>query len=502
MALTETPQFQGRALVNGRFLDSDGERVIALVNPADNAKTGAFAACSAAQVASAVKSARAAFEQGVWHNQPPPFRKAVLMRWADLIEHNRDEIAACDRIDMGKPISAGRFEVGIASGFARYYGEAIDKFYPGRSAPTFSGSFELQVRRPRGVVAAITPWNFPVINAMMKLSQILAAGNTVVLKPSEQAPRSAELLAQLALEAGMPPGVFNLLQGDGETGAALAAHAEIDLVAFTGSTRTGRALMATIGNSTLKPVMLECGGKSPEIVFADIASEERPAVARAIVANAMMNTGQVCVARSRLYLEAPIYDEMLALITDAARALIPGDPTQDNTQLGPLASQRQFNTVLSYIDSGLADGGALVLDGRKEQGRGCFVGPTLFTGLAEDARMVREEVFGPVLSISRFEGEAEVVARANASPYALAATVWTTSLRRGHEIPAALNAGMVRVQACAAQSPVGGYAHAGEPAKQSGFGIEGGMLALESFSRLQSVEMVFGGAAAQAGETR
>jgi gamma-glutamyl-gamma-aminobutyraldehyde dehydrogenase len=252
--------------------------------------------------------------------------------------------------------------------------------------------------------------------------------------------------------------------------------------------------MTTIGGSALKPVLLECGGKSPELVFADIAVEDRQAVARAIVANAMMNTGQVCVARSRLYLEAPIYDEMLALITDAAHAMTPGDPAKENTQLGPLASQRQLRTVHSYIEAGLADGGNLILDGRKKQANGAFVGPTVFTGLDEDARMVREEIFGPVLSVARFDSEVEAVTRANASPYALAATVWTTSLRRGHEIPAALNAGMVRVQACAAQNPVGGYAHAGEPAKQSGFGIEGGMLAFESFSRLQSVEMVFGGA--------
>lgn len=491
---TEASKFQGKAIINGRFLDGGGERRIALVNPADNAETGAFAASTSAQVDSAAKAARAAFEKGVWHSQPPPFRKAVLSQWSDLIEKNREELASRDLLDMGKPISAARFEVGIAAGFARYYAEAIDKFYPGRTAPTFPGACELQVRRPRGVVAAITPWNFPVVNAMMKLSQILAAGNTAILKPSEQSPRSAELLVQLALEAGMPPGVLNLVQGDGETGSALAAHHDVDLVAFTGSTRTGRALMSAIGESSLKPVMLECGGKSPELVFADIAASDRPDIARAIVANAMMNTGQVCVARSRLYLEDAIFDEMLELVTAAARAMAPSDPRDETTQMGPLASRKQTKTVLSYIEAGVADGGALVLDGRRNDASGCYIGPTLFTGLRDDARMVREEIFGPVISIARFSSESEAISRANASPYALAATVWTTNLRRAHEIPAALNAGMVRVQACAAPNPVGGYAHAGEPAKQSGFGIEGGMLALESFSRLQSIETVFGAA--------
>lgn len=482
--------------VGGGRSDAASEREIVLTNPANGAETARFVAAGAEAVDGAVKAARSAFE-GVWGGMPPAARAGVLKAFAAEVEANAERLAASDCLDMGKPISAGRFEAGmVAAGFIRYYAEAIDKWQRGAVAPTDAGAFEAQLRRPRGVIGTIIPWNFPVINLAMKIAPMLAAGNAVVAKPSELSPRSASLIAELALAAGLPPGALNVVPGDGQTGDALARHDGIDMLAFTGSTATGKALMRAVGESSLKPVLLECGGKSPEVVFADMAGQNLDAIAAQIVGGAMVNQGQVCVMRSRLYVEDAIYDALLEKIVAQAGAIRPGDPADPATQFGPLASRRQQATVEGFIDAAEAEGTKLLLDGRgalPESG-GCYVGPTLFETTNTGASIMQNEVFGPVIAVQRFSGEDEAVRLANGTAYGLAATIWTSDLGRAHRVSGRIDAGMTKVMAAPVRRMGAGFAHSAEACKQSGFGIEGGLGALESFSRLQAVEFHYGDA--------
>lgn len=476
--------------IGGARSDPDSEHELVLTNPATGKETARFVAAGAEAVDGAVKAARSAFD-GAWGAMPPAARAGVLKAFAAQVEANADQLAAADCLDMGKPVSAGRFEAGmIAAGFIRYYAEAIDKWQRGAVAPTDAGAFEMQVRRPRGVVATIIPWNFPVINLAMKIAPMLAAGNAVVAKPSEISPRSASLMAELAMAAGLPPGALNVVPGAAQTGDLLARHGDVDMLAFTGSTATGKALMRAIGESSLKPVLLECGGKSPEIVFADMAAQDLDAIAAQIVGGAMMNQGQVCVMRSRLYIEDAIYDALLERIVIQAGAIRPGDPADPATQFGPLASRRQQSAVEGFITAAEAEGTRMLLDGRGAlaQSGGSYVGPTLFETAGNAGSIVQNEVFGPVIAVQRFRGEDEAIRLANGTSYGLAATIWTSDLGRAHRVSAAVDAGMTKVMAAPVRRMGAGFAHSAEACKQSGFGIEGGLGALESFSRLQAVE--------------
>jgi gamma-glutamyl-gamma-aminobutyraldehyde dehydrogenase len=395
---------------------------------------------------------------------------------------------------MGKPISAAAGEGFPAAGFIRYYGEAIDKVYAGNVAPTGPGALELQLLKPRGVVGAITPWNFPLINACLKLGPALAAGNTVVIKPSELSPRSSLLLAHIASEAGLPAGVINVLPGGRETGAMLAAHPGVDMLTFTGSTATGKAILQTLGSSTLKPVLLECGGKSPEILFEDVAKLDLEQVAAQIVRGALWNQGQVCVARTRLLVHRNLYDDILAAVLAMAETINPGDPLDSATSFGPLASARQKDIVEKYIQSGIDDGARLLLDGRNPAGfdTGCYVGPTIFADVPPAARIAREEIFGPVLCVMPFEDEAEALALTNDTSYGLAATIWTRDIPRANRVASRIEAGKIRIVSSLAQVEGAGFAHSAEPCGQSGYGVEGGPNGLKSYMRQQSVEMHMG----------
>ncbi|WP_088308477.1 aldehyde dehydrogenase family protein [Novosphingobium sp. B 225] len=481
-------------MIDGQRADPASHRIITQIDPANGLKSGEFAAAGAEAIDRAVLSSRRAFD-GVWSALPPVARAGMLKSLAGLIEANAPRIAAADCRDMGKPIGAGMFEAGmVAAGFTRYYGEAVDKWPRGAVPATDAGAFEMQVRRPRGVIGAIIPWNFPAINLMMKIAPMLAAGNTVVVKPSELSPGSASIIAELAMEAGLPPGVLNLVQGDGATGDALVRHGGIDMVAFTGSTATGKAIMRAVGESTLKPVLLECGGKSPEVVFADMAGQDLDAIAAAILGGAMQNQGQICVARSRLYIEAPIYDELVSRIVTMAKATKAGDPSNPETRFGPLASARQKQIVEGFIAEAESQGGEILCDGRgalAESG-GFYVEPTIIGQSDSSARIVQQEIFGPVLAVSRFEGENEAVRLANATPYGLAATVWTRDLGRAHRMADRIDAGMTKIMTAPVQRIGAGFSHSAEAAKQSGFGIEGGFGALDSYSRLQAVEFHYG----------
>jgi gamma-glutamyl-gamma-aminobutyraldehyde dehydrogenase len=397
-----------------------------------------------------------------------------------------------DCLDMGKPISAARFEAGIAAAFVRYYAEALDKTVAGQSPPAGPGTLELQLRVPRGVVATITPWNYPVINAALKIAPILAAGNTAVLKPSELSPRSALRLAALASEAGVPDGVLNVIPGTGRTGDALARHSDVDMIAFTGSTQTGKALLRATGESTMKPLLLECGGKSPEIVLSDMGDADLSGLAQAIVGGAFANQGQLCVARSRLLLHDSLHDRLLEEIVAAATQLLPADPMDVETTFGPLASAAQRDKVLGYIDRGIEEGAEIILDGRNTRTPGFFVAPTVFANVTGTMRIARDEIFGPVLSVFRFTDIDEAIDMANSSDYGLAATLWTRDLALGHQLSRRIRAGNVKVAASVARLEGAGLSHSGEPYGQSGFGVEGGMNGLETFTRLQSIEFAYG----------
>lgn len=490
--LAETLHVKAEAWIDGAPHASASARSFDVVNPATEAVTATLPCGDEADVNAAVDAARRAFDAGRWGASGPGLRKQSLMRFADAIVRNAPRLALCDCLDMGKPISSAEQEAHIAAAFVRYYAEAVDKIHTTQAPPAGPGAMELQVRRPRGVVAAIIPWNFPVINAALKIAPILAAGNTVIVKPSELAPRSSLVLAELAAEAELPPGVLNVLPGDGSTGDKLARHAGIDMIAFTGSTRTGKALMRAAGESSLKPLLLECGGKSPEIILPDMADADLDQIAQAIVRDAFWNQGQVCVARSRLLIHDSLHDEVLANLLSAAAAIQAGDPLDPATAFGPLASSRQQAMVEEYIDSGISEGAEPMLDGRGIRSPGHYVGPTVFAKVSAQHRIAREEIFGPVLSVFRYRDIDEAVALANDSQYGLAATVWTRDLALAHQLAGRIRAGNVKIATSPALVEGVGLSHSGEPYGQSGFGVEGGTKGLESYMRLQAIEFAMG----------
>jgi acyl-CoA reductase-like NAD-dependent aldehyde dehydrogenase len=469
--------------IDGGFRPAASGATFDCVSPIDGRVIARVASGDTADIDAAVANARAAFDQGVWSQTPPKERKRVLLRFAEVIRANAEELALTETLDMGKPIAdALAVDVPSTANCIQWFAESVDKIYD-EIAPTGPGALALVTREPLGVVGAVVPWNFPMIMAAWKLGPILASGNSVVLKPSEKSPLTALRLAELAVEAGVPPGVFNVVPGLGQTaGKALALHMDVDGIGFTGSTGTGKLIMGYAAQSNLKRVSLECGGKSPNIVMADYRDVER--AARAAAYAIFFNQGEMCSAGSRLVVHESIKDAVLEQVAKVGRELVPGDPLDPATRLGAIVDAQQMRRVLDYIDIGRQDGARVALGGaqvRKDSG-GCFVEPTVFDAVRPAMRIAREEIFGPVLATITFRDEAEALAIANDTSYGLAAAVWTHDLTTAHRMARALRSGMVYVNCYDADDitvPFGGF-------KQSGFGRDKSLHAFDKFTELKT----------------
>jgi gamma-glutamyl-gamma-aminobutyraldehyde dehydrogenase len=480
--LAALPQDPARLLIDGQWMDGQ-DAPLPVLSPIDGRQITTLATASAADVARATASARAAFDDGRWSRRSPAERKRVLHRLADLIDEHAPELAVLGVRDNGTEIGmALKAEPGSAAATVRYYAEALDKVY-GEIAPTAETVLALVHREPVGVVAAIVPWNFPLMIGAWKIAPALAMGNSVVLKPAETASLTLLRLAALALEAGVPPGVFNVVTGPGQvTGAALALSMDVDVLVFTGSGATGRRLLQASAQSNLKRCYLELGGKSPNIVFAD--APDLSAAAKATAGAIFRNAGQVCVAGARLLVEASVHDDFVAELTAATRKMVVGDPLSLSTQIGAVNSERQLEGNLGFVADALREGAEVVTGGTRiltETG-GTYMEPTVVTGVVETHRLFRHEVFGPVLAVTAFDTEAEAVRLANATDYGLAAGVWTTNLSRAHRMVRAIRAGVVHVNTYGGADgtvPLGGV-------KQSGNGHDKSLHALEKYTDLKT----------------
>ena len=473
-----------RLLIDGEWVAPASGGTIAVFDPATEDQIAAVAAAGEIDVDRAVAAARRAFE-GPWSKVKPFERQALLLRLADLVEKNFEELSQLDTLDMGAPISRTRGNKLRVLGMLRYYagqatalhGETIENSLPG-------DIFSYTLKEPVGVVGAIIPWNGPLGASIWKIGPAIATGCTVILKPAEEAPLTSLRLAELALEAGIPPGVVNVVPGYGETaGAALASHPGVDKVAFTGSHVTGQSIVrASAGN--LKRVSLELGGKSPDIVFADADLDAAvPGAAMAVFAN----SGQICSAGTRLFVEHKVYDEFVGRVAEFGKKLQVGNGLDPNTQIGPLVSAQQMERVSGYLAIGQKEGATALAGGAPltegALSKGYFVPPTVFANVQDNMRIAQEEIFGPVISAISFEDSDELIARANATSFGLGSGVWTKDVSKAHRVAKALRAGSVWVNCYQAMDPAvpfGGY-------KMSGYGRESGKQHLEEYLNVKAV---------------
>ncbi len=473
----------GRMLIDGQRRAAASGQTFSCRSPIDGRSLVEVARGAAADVDAAVASARQAFEQRRWAGKPPAARKKVLQKFAEKILGARDELALLETLDMGKPIQYSlSVDVPSTARCIAWYAEAVDKVYD-EIAPTGDNALALITREPMGVIGAIVPWNYPMIMAAWKLGPALAAGNSVVLKPSEKSPLTALRLAELAVEAGLPPGVFNVVPGYGaEAGEALALHMDVDAIGFTGSTRTGRRMLEYAGRSNLKRVYNELGGKSAFVVFDDFADVER--AAETVAGSMFFNQGESCNAPSRVLVHESIADRFVAHVAAQAPKYPPADPLDAGTVMGALVDDLQLDTVMGYIEAGHSEGARCASGGRRVRAEtgGYYVEPTVFDGVTPTMKIAREEIFGPVMSVLRFRTEAEAVQLANASAYGLQASVWSDNINRAHRVARALRAGTVHVNQYDEDDitvPFGGF-------KQSGNGRDKSLHAFDKYTELKT----------------
>ena len=470
-----------KILINNRWVSSCSGKTFPTINPATGEEICQVAEADVADVEVAVKAAREAFENGPWSKMSAAERGRLLYKLADLVEEHADELAMLESLDNGKPFHVARAaDLGLTVAVYRYYAGWSDKIQ-GRTVPVAGNYFTYLRHEPVGVVGQIIPWNFPLLMQAWKLAPALAMGNTVVLKPAEQTPLTALRVGELIMEAGFPEGVVNILPGYGPTaGAAIANHMDVDKVAFTGSTEVGHLIMEAAAKSNLKRVTLELGGKSPNIVFADADMEE---AVEGSHFGLFFNQGQCCCAGSRLFVESKCYDEFVERSIARAKRRTVGDPMDPGTEQGPQVDDVQFEKVMGYIESGKRDGAKLAHGGNRVGSRGYFIEPTVFVDVKDEMQIAREEIFGPVMSIIKFDDLNDVVKRANRTTYGLAAAVWTRDIGKAHAIANRVRAGTVWVNCYDVfdpGAPFGGF-------KQSGIGRELGEYGLQQYTELKTV---------------
>jgi len=484
IAATKTRIAPGRLLIDGQWLE--GTKHFDTINPATGEVLTQIIEASSDDVDRAVQAARRAFDDrnGPWRKMSASQRGQLLWRLADLVEKNIDELAELETLDNGKPIFESRHvDMPMVVSVLRYYAGWATKIH-GETVNTSEAAFTYTLREPVGVVGLIIPWNFPLLLVSWKLGPALACGNTAVIKPAEQTPLTALRFGELAVEAGFPAGVINIVTGGPETGKAIVRHAGIDKIAFTGSTAVGKEIMRGSAD-TLKRVTLELGGKSPNIVFAD---SDIDGAVKGAINGIFYGKGEVCNAGSRLFLEAKVRDQFLEKLVARAKKMQPADPLDPKTRLGAIVSQEQMQTVLSYIDAGKKEGAKLIAGGNRvpiDGSKGFFIEPTIFGDVKNDMKIAQEEIFGPVLATLQFDDIDEVIELANKNQYGLAAAVWTNDVKKAHLVSRQLRAGTVWINTYGlmdAALPFGGY-------KSSGFGRELGMNAIEHYTEVKTVWM-------------
>jgi 4-(gamma-glutamylamino)butanal dehydrogenase len=483
-------KFRTLAFIDGQFVPAQTGRTFITENPATGQPLTRIAECDAADVDRAVQAARRTFENGAWSRMKPAERRRVLLKFGELLEANAGELALLDCLEAGKPIAdCVNIDLPDTIHCIRWHAEAIDKLYD-RVSPTGPENLGLVLREPIGVVGCVVPWNFPAQMVAWKVGPALAAGNSVVLKPAEQTSLSALRMAELAAEAGVPAGVFNVVPGFGPTaGQAIGRHAQVDMVAFTGSTEVGRLFLKYSAESNLKRIILECGGKSPQVVLADAPDLEL--IAQNAVNAAFWNMGENCSCGSRLIVHESLRSQLVDRIASLAKAWKIGDPLDPDTRVGSLIEKPHLEKVLGYIEAGKAAGAKLVMGGQRilQNTGGYFVAVTIFDDVANQMKIAREEIFGPVLSVIPFSNEEQAVAIANDTNYGLAASLYTKDLNTAHRVARAIRAGTVSVN-CYSEgditTPFGGF-------KESGFaGRDKSLWAHEQYTELKTIWIQLG----------
>jgi aldehyde dehydrogenase (NAD+) len=487
MLAAKTKVEPGQLLIDGRWVD--GAKAFDTINPATGEVLTQIAEGSSADVDRAVAAARRALEDrnGPWRKMSASERGRMIWKLADLLEKNIDEFAELETLDNGKPIFESRYvDMPMVVDVLRYYAGLATKIH-GETINTMETAFTYTLREPVGVVGMIVPWNFPLLLASWKLGPALACGNTVVWKPASQTSLTTLRFGKLAMEAGMPAGVINIVTGPGAVGRAMVKHPGIDKIAFTGSTAVGQEIMRG-ASDTLKRITLELGGKSPNIVFADADIDN---AVKGAITGIFYGKGEVCNAGSRLFVESKVKDEFTEKLVARASKMRPADPLDPKTRLGAIVSQEQMNTVLGYIEAGKKDGAKLVAGGNRvsvDGSKGFFIEPTIFGDVKNGMKIAQEEIFGPVLSVLTFDDIDEVIEQANNNPYGLASAVWTRDVKKAHIVSRRLKAGTVWINTYGlmdASLPFGGY-------KSSGFGRELGAHAVEHYTEMKTVWLNMG----------